>query len=148
MTEHLNGNGQAGVPERLVVVRVEDAIEPKLTARTGASYESPPQPREQAMMLVRLLLGCDSSPAGESLEHRSPAGAGRSCCARSTVRERTRERAGREALLAARPDGLRWPRWPHRGRAEVRPGRGRCAGRGRSRPQGAQGGEAKRPRDG
>ena len=45
-----------------MVVRVEDAIEPKLTARTGASYESPPQPREQAMMLVRLLLGCDSEP--------------------------------------------------------------------------------------
>jgi hypothetical protein len=57
MTEHLNGNGRAGRSKALVVVRVEDAIDPRLTARVGFTYESPPQPREQAMTLVRLLLG-------------------------------------------------------------------------------------------
>ena len=58
MSHGHNGDGRIpGFPERLVVVRVEDAIEPKLTARDGASYESPPQTRERAMTLVRLLLG-------------------------------------------------------------------------------------------
>ncbi len=58
MSQDLNGDPRADEFEgRLVVVRVEDAIEPKLAARAGASYESPPQPREQAMVLVALLLG-------------------------------------------------------------------------------------------
>lgn len=58
MGRELNGDGRAGeFGERLVVVRVEDAIEPKLAARSGAVYESPPQPREKAIVLVALLLG-------------------------------------------------------------------------------------------
>ena len=47
-----------------VVVRVEDSIEAALTGRAGAVYESPPQSREQAMALVRLLLSGD--PRGTS----------------------------------------------------------------------------------
>jgi hypothetical protein len=78
MTHQLNGNGLvADVPERLVVVRVEDAIEPKLTARTGASYESPPQTREQAMTLVRLLLGCVGDPYCEAHRWVAPIAGGR-----------------------------------------------------------------------
>jgi hypothetical protein len=63
MSGQLNGSGRVSdAPARLAVVRVEDAIEPKLAARTGATYQSPPQPREQAMTLVRLLLGCAGEP--------------------------------------------------------------------------------------
>ncbi|HET6868103.1 MAG TPA: hypothetical protein VFH80_19475 [Solirubrobacteraceae bacterium] len=58
MSEQANGNGRAGESfARLVVVRVEDTIEPELAGHTGGSYESPPQTHEQAMALVRLLLG-------------------------------------------------------------------------------------------
>jgi hypothetical protein len=57
MTEQANGNGHAGELERLVVVLVEDTIEPALTEQTGGWYQSPPQTREQAMSLVRLVLG-------------------------------------------------------------------------------------------
>jgi hypothetical protein len=63
MTDEPNGNRRrSDDSERLVVVRVEDAVEPKLTARPGASYASPPQTRAQAMTLVRLLLGCIGEP--------------------------------------------------------------------------------------
>jgi hypothetical protein len=47
----------AGAREEPLVVRVEDQINPTLAGRTGASYESPPQPREQALTLASLLLG-------------------------------------------------------------------------------------------
>jgi hypothetical protein len=67
MSHQQNGNGPPddAVRARLVVVRVQDTIEPKLTALTGMSYQSPPQSREQAMTLVRLLLGCSEDPPGE-----------------------------------------------------------------------------------
>ena len=51
MTGRANGNGHAGEFERLVVVRVEDTIEPALTQQAGARYQSPPQTQEQAMTL-------------------------------------------------------------------------------------------------
>ena len=41
----------------LVVVRVEDEINQALTGHDGCRYESPPQPREQALTLARVLLG-------------------------------------------------------------------------------------------
>lgn len=40
-----------------MTVRVEDMIEPALTDQTGGRYQSPPQTQEQAMALVRLVLG-------------------------------------------------------------------------------------------
>jgi hypothetical protein len=58
MSHQANGNGRAGGSlDRLVVVRVKDTIEPRLTGHAGGSYESPPQTPEQAIALVRLLLG-------------------------------------------------------------------------------------------
>jgi len=57
MSELANGNGHVGGLERLVVVRVEDTIEPTLTEQAGGHYQSPPQTHEQAMALVRLVLG-------------------------------------------------------------------------------------------
>ncbi len=55
----LNG-GASSAAASLVTVRVEDVIDPTLTGRVGGTYESPPQPREQAMALVGLLLGGQS----------------------------------------------------------------------------------------
>jgi hypothetical protein len=48
--------------ERLLVVRVEDQINPTLAGRPGGRYDSPPQPFEQAHTLVRLLLGWPTEP--------------------------------------------------------------------------------------
>ena len=68
MTPAANGDNHAGEPlDRLVIVRVEDTIEPQLAGHTGGSYQSPPQTHEQAMALVRLLLGqaaADAAGAG------------------------------------------------------------------------------------
>jgi hypothetical protein len=46
----------------LVVVRVEDAVDPVLAGRAGITYESPPQPQAQAMELVQLLVGGAGEP--------------------------------------------------------------------------------------
>ena len=43
--------------EGMVVVRVADQINQALTGRPGRSYESPAQPREQALRLVQMMLG-------------------------------------------------------------------------------------------
>ena len=51
-----NGNtGQSS--EVLVVVRVADELNHALSGRVGCCYESPPQPHEQALALVEVLLG-------------------------------------------------------------------------------------------
>jgi hypothetical protein len=51
----------------LVIVRVQDAVDSRLTGRSGGLYESPPQTPEQAMALVRLLAGGESHEGnGES----------------------------------------------------------------------------------
>ena len=64
-TSNGNGSGVASITE-LVVVHVRDAINPALAGRGEASYQSPPQAREDALNLVRLLLGCSEAPsAGE-----------------------------------------------------------------------------------
>ncbi len=56
-----HGSGVAPVDE-LVVVLVRDAINPTLAGREDASYQSPPQAREDALRLVGLLLGCNEAP--------------------------------------------------------------------------------------
>jgi hypothetical protein len=60
-TANSNGSGAAPVAE-LVVVHVRDAINPTLAGRGDASYQSPPQARDDALNLVRLLLGCNEAP--------------------------------------------------------------------------------------
>lgn len=57
MSQQANGNGHAEELDRLVIVRVEDTVEPRLTGHEGGRYRSPPQTHEQAMTLVQLLLG-------------------------------------------------------------------------------------------
>ena len=48
------GNGDM---DELVVVYVKDAINSILAGRGDVSYQSPPLPHEEAMTLVRMLLG-------------------------------------------------------------------------------------------
>ena len=48
------GNGDTN---ELVVVHVSDAINSILAGRGDVSYQSPPLPHEEAMKLVRMLLG-------------------------------------------------------------------------------------------
>ncbi len=77
MSQQTNGNGRVGNQvDRLVVVRVEDTVESKLTGQTGGRYESPPQAPEQALALVRLLLGRSSDLDGER-EWTAPIAGGR-----------------------------------------------------------------------
>jgi hypothetical protein len=57
-----------GAQEEPLVVRVEDQINPTLAGRTGARYESPPQPREQALTLASC---CSATPPRGSM---GPAG--------------------------------------------------------------------------
>ncbi len=60
-TANSNGSGVAPVAD-LVVVHVRDAINQTLAGRGDASYQSPPQARDDALNLVRLLLGCNEAP--------------------------------------------------------------------------------------
>ncbi len=60
-TTHVNGSGVAPVAG-LVVVHVTDAVSPTLAGRGDATYQSPPQAREDALNLVALLLGCSEAP--------------------------------------------------------------------------------------
>jgi hypothetical protein len=76
VSHETNGRVHVGADEALVMVRVEDAIDPRLTARVGAVYESPPQPREQAMTLVRLLIG-RTEPSNGSDRWAAPIAGGR-----------------------------------------------------------------------
>lgn len=79
MSDEQNGSGRvSGAPGRLVVVRVEDAIEPKLAARTGLRliYQSPPQTREPAMTLARLLLFRAPSGSRRGITWRCPIAGG------------------------------------------------------------------------
>ncbi|MEA2207800.1 MAG: hypothetical protein QOF54_277, partial [Solirubrobacteraceae bacterium] len=51
MTAEVNARAIAAA-EPLVVVRVEDAINAILAGHEGANYPSPPQPSDQALVLV------------------------------------------------------------------------------------------------
>ena len=72
---------------RYYVVHVDDAAETRLVGDSGCSYVSPPQPRAQALALVRMLLGC-VEPGGDGPWGLAIAGG------RRTI-----------ALLPAQPDG-------------------------------------------
>jgi hypothetical protein len=55
---------------------VRDAINPTLAGRGDASYQSPPQPREDALNLVRLLLGRSEAPDASELRWTCPIAGG------------------------------------------------------------------------
>jgi hypothetical protein len=75
-------------PDRLVVVTVTESVAPTLTGREDCSYRSPPQPREQGMTLVRLLLGCAAEPANGDGRWVAPIAGGRRVV--TLVEERSR----------------------------------------------------------
>jgi hypothetical protein len=60
-----------------VVVTVTETVVPALSGRDGCSYKSPPQPREQALTLVRLLLGHVAEPNGDAQRWTAPIAGGR-----------------------------------------------------------------------
>ena len=63
MTSATNGNGSGVAPVAgLVVVHVTDAVNATLAGRGDVSYQSPPQAPEDALNLVRLLLGRNEAP--------------------------------------------------------------------------------------
>ena len=78
MTAIANGAGPRAAPtQELVVVHVMDAINPTLAGRGDASYQSPPQPREDALSLVGLLLGRTEVPHTEQPRWTCPIAGGR-----------------------------------------------------------------------
>jgi hypothetical protein len=66
-----------GATDELVVVRVGDEINQTLTGHAGQCYESPPQPRHQALALVRLLLGYTAEHLDDCVEWTCPIAGGR-----------------------------------------------------------------------
>jgi hypothetical protein len=70
-------NGADLAVHELVVVRVDDEINQALAGHRGQSYESPPQPRGQALTLVQVLLGYASFDADGDTRWSCPIAGGR-----------------------------------------------------------------------
>lgn len=77
MTGSVNGHGheRPAAPE-LVVVHVRDAINPTLAGHGDISYQSPPQTREEALALIRILLGRREQPSDTDGPWRCPIAGG------------------------------------------------------------------------
>ena len=67
MSGQSNGDSGGAGRAELVVVHVKDAISTALAGHEGVEYSSPPLPHEDAIALVRVLVGDDSPTVG----HRS-----------------------------------------------------------------------------
>lgn len=69
-------NGAVADPH--VVVHVEDSIAIALAGHDGCRYKSPPQPRDEAMSLIRILLGrSEEAPADDGGHWTCPIAGGR-----------------------------------------------------------------------
>ena len=66
-------NGTTG---ELVVVHVSDTVNSILSGRGDVRYQSPPLPAEEAMTLVRLLLGRGGAPGDGEVSWRCPIAGG------------------------------------------------------------------------
>ena len=64
MSSPSNANGAGAVGAELAVVHVTDAISTALAGHEGVEYRSPPLPQEEAIALVRVLVGDDSPTTG------------------------------------------------------------------------------------
>jgi hypothetical protein len=62
--------------DQLVVVVVEESISAALAGHEGGSYVSPPQPREQALALVAMPLGCPAAVEPERGDWTQPIAGG------------------------------------------------------------------------
>ncbi len=76
MTSALTGNDGGPSGHELVVVEIKDAVNPILAGRGDASYQSPPQPRDEALMLVALLLGRGVQPPADEARWTCPIAGG------------------------------------------------------------------------
>jgi hypothetical protein len=65
------------VPHEHFVVRVEDRVNANLVGHGGCAYTSPPQPRAQALALVRVLLGRAPGDLGTVHQWTAPIAGGR-----------------------------------------------------------------------
>jgi hypothetical protein len=72
-----SSNGAERPVDELLVVRVDDEISQALTGHGGQSYQSPPQPREQALTLVAVLLGYTGDELDSKEEWSCPIAGGR-----------------------------------------------------------------------
>ena len=75
MTGELNGEAGGTLSADVVVVHVTDAISTALAGHEGVEYSSPPLPHEDAIALVRVLVG-DDSPADGHRSWRCPIAGG------------------------------------------------------------------------
>ena len=64
------------IDERPVVVRVRETITSVLVGHEGLEYQSPPQPRAEALALVALLLGRGGEPQDNEVSWRCPIAGG------------------------------------------------------------------------
>ena len=62
--------------ERPVVVKVRETISSVLVGHEGLEYQSPPQPRSEALALVRLLLGRGGQTQDDEVSWRCPIAGG------------------------------------------------------------------------
>ena len=69
-------SAHAGIDQRPVVVRVRETISSALVGHEGLEYQSPPQPRAEALALVRLLLGRGGAPQDGEVSWRCPIAGG------------------------------------------------------------------------
>jgi hypothetical protein len=76
-----------GTADDLVVVRVKDAVNSILSGRGDVSYQSPPLPPEEAMTLVRLLLGRGGAPRDDEVSWRCPIAGGQRTITIASLRE-------------------------------------------------------------
>ncbi len=85
-----------------MVVHVNDAVNSILSGRVDVSYQSPPLPPEEAMTLVRLLLGRGGAPRDDEVSWRCPiAGGQRTITIAPLCRARNRQPHERSPSLTA-----------------------------------------------
>jgi hypothetical protein len=63
--------------QELVVLYIQDEINQALTGHGGSEYESPPQPRQHALTLARVLLGYTGAELNGDEEWSCPIAGGR-----------------------------------------------------------------------
>jgi hypothetical protein len=64
------------IDDRPVVVKVRESLSSVLVGHEGLEYQSPPQPRAEALALVRLLLGRGGAPQDDEVSWRCPIAGG------------------------------------------------------------------------
>jgi hypothetical protein len=87
---HLDGRYDE-LGQELVVLYVQDEINQALTGHGGSIYESPPQPREHALTLARVLLGYTDAELNGDEQWSCPIAGGRRTVALKAAAQATPE---------------------------------------------------------